>query len=118
MCTLFLCGIFTLTNKLSSDYETLKWKYIFLSRSGISIKKKKKYIYKEVMLSVQIVAVAAMPFSFAMMLEKIIYEQLPVQWIKFYILEMIVLIVGVCLLLFGIILFIAKKITIKIGRSE
>lgn len=86
--TLFLCLIFVLLEKVKSDYEDMAWKYQFYYRSGMTKKKRRKNIYKEVFMTAKMALCGGLPLSLLLMGEKIWSKHLSVKWNMRYLEEM------------------------------
>lgn len=78
--TLFLCLVFVLLEKVKSDYEDMAWKYQFYYRSGMTKKKRKKCIYKEVLMTAKTALCCGLPLSLLLAAEKIWSKHLSAKW--------------------------------------
>ncbi len=94
MITLLACMIFTIMEEAADDYNNLEWKSRFYCRSGLDEKKRKRAVYREVMLTVKVAVTAAVPVSFLLSVVKILYMRMDVIDTGIYLLEVTGLIAG------------------------
>lgn len=86
--TLLLCLLFTLVQKIKGDYEDMEWKYQFYYRSGMTKRKRKRYVYKEVFMTAKLALCCGLPLSVLLMAEKVWGKHLPAKWNMRYLAEM------------------------------
>lgn len=78
--TLLLCLLFTLVQKIKGDYEDMEWKYQFYYRSGMTKRKRKRYVYKEVLMTAKLALCCGLPLSLLLMAEKVASKCLSAKW--------------------------------------
>lgn len=100
MVTLMACMLFTLLENAADEYDNLEWKIRFYFRSGLSEKKRKQVIYREVMLTVKAALAAAFPLTMLLSVVKILYMRMSVRWTGIYFMEVI----GILSVISGILL--------------
>lgn len=86
--TLLLCLLFTLVQKVKGDYEDMEWKYQFFYRAGMTKKKRKRYVYKEVFMTAKLALFCGLPLSVLLMIEKVGSKNLSAKWNMRYLGEM------------------------------
>lgn len=86
---LLVCSIFILWIKGNSDYDDLRWKYLFYRQSGMEGKKRKRCMKKEMFLAVKIALLGGVPSALVMLAADVSEKDLGVQMNLRYLIEII-----------------------------
>ena len=118
MIVLFISVIFILLEKAASDYEILEWKYLFYYRTGMSEKKRKRNMIKEVTAIAKVGLLVSIPVVTTMMFVKIVYKQMSIHWTYIYLVEATVIVMGVTSIIMIIMRFIAGRMFKRSERNS
>lgn len=115
---LMICIVFILWVKGKCDYEDMRWKYQFYTRSGMEQKKRKRYMRKELFLSVITSLMGGVPVALLFTAADVAEKHFDVRWNLRYTVGMIGISVILVLLVIGTEILFAARIIRKIETSN
>ena len=116
--TLFMCVLFVLIEKVESDYEDIAWKYQFYCRSGMTQKKRKKNLGKEVLMAAKVSLCCGLSLAYFMAGEKIFDKHMPGEWNLIYLAWAAVFGCGAAGIIYLVMKLAARNTCSKIERGN
>lgn len=115
---MLMCVIFILFEKAQSDYSEMEWKYWFYKNCGMPLEKRKKSIFKEVLISEKLVVCCGILLGMMAVIVKILFKGMSLRWSAIYLLEAISLSAMIALTVYIVMKIIAWRIFQKIERNS
>lgn len=81
---MFMGVIFILIEKIQSDYSEIEWKYRFYKNCGMPLEKRKKNIFKEVLMTEKIVICCGTVLGMLAIIIKILFKSMSLRWSVIY----------------------------------
>ncbi len=116
---LSVCILMILIEAAESESEKQRWKFLYLSRLGMPVRKQKRSFYKEILMTVKVGLLGGVPFGFLFMMAKALHKKMGTEWTMIYLLEGIIaaLILSVGFVLIMRVISYNKYMKLK-GRSK
>lgn len=106
---LLMCVLTILMDAYENEYKKREWKYRFWCQMGMSEKKRKKNLKRDILLTVKLGIISGIPFGYLLMAAAVLHKDMTSYWSILYLLEGVLL----SLVVSGILLCIMNAIACR-----